>query len=108
MTSAQKRETPEELNRKISEAKDSWIDDDRNGVFRERNWTGDESANAELLDEMPNPLLSKFDNKKPPYPWCCEPDAANLKPPTYAPQHLGIHADRKTAVALAWLKWKGV
>ncbi len=94
----------QEINRKISEARQQFRVDHDGLDPQPIGWTGDESANAELLDEMPLPLISKFEDGR----WCCEPDVCNLPAPTYQPQHIGLNADRKTAIALAWLRWKGI
>ena len=86
----------EEINRKI--------DAPRAPAQQGRDWTGDEAANAELLDEMASAL--ELDIHYEQGLWF-----STLYWPKYLEgsdpwtETLG-HADRKTAIALAWIKFK--
>lgn len=62
-----------------------------------RDYITDEAASAELLEEMPEPTLMKELDQ-----WMCDPDGTNNPDLCY------FAKDRKTAVALAWCRWKGV
>lgn len=61
------------------------------------DWTGSEEASAVLLEEMPEPqlLCAVWDGIKS---WRCDP--------YYNSNIVKLDADRKRAVALAWLAWK--
>ncbi len=59
-----------------------------------------EDASAMLLDAMPNAKLH-HDSRRGIYWWHCIPAA----PGEYSP---AIHIDRKSAVFLAALNWKGI
>ena len=61
-----------------------------------RNWIGDEDANVVLLEDLPGPTLSY---KKA--LWTCANDFAFARQETSSP-------NRKSAIALTWLKFKGV
>lgn len=109
--------TKDEINRKISEAKGKWFrktddcpDWDLHPMWvqnhgyckscdRPVDWTGSEEASAELLDEMPSPCLTHV--IEPDDIWICWPDHR---------RHMrsAQDKDRKTAVALASMKWKGI
>lgn len=87
-----------EINRKISSVRhktrcgcEYWADSADN-----QNWTGSEDASAVLLEEIPNPAISRGTLRM----WSCLPDILDLRNELQ-------HADRKIAIALAWLKWKG-
>ena len=71
--------------------------------IKPRDWTGSEDANAILLDEMPWADLSKQD---PSREWRCDPLGGAEGPDG---DGFSIYdKDRKTAIALAWCKWKGI
>lgn len=115
--------TNEEINRRISELKDRWRHhcDGREattertrtmecihcgspvpaGTIRPINWTGDEAANAELLEEMPSPLMSFSSGH-----WHIHPNQFYEKWGDDGGALQASDPQRKTAVALAWLKWQ--
>lgn len=98
------------LNRRISEAR-GWTFQAVNGMtvavasdnaetdlmhFGEApDWLSDDTANCVLLDELVLPTLSRRLEG-----WYC---GYHLGPAVYEP-----HEDRRTAVACAWCRWKGV
>lgn len=81
--------TKHEINRKITEMR-----------VENEQWADDERANAILLDEMPSPCLTHVTVETGGVEhWVCWPDHIKHHNSTDSP-------DRKTCVALAWLKWK--
>lgn len=104
----------DEINRRISEAREpkpTWTHGTlTNGAAWEitnplkddlginpRDWTGSEEASAVLLEEMPEPLLFLMVDARQ---WWCDPDSRQ--------ETTAESPDRKVAIALAWLKWKGL
>lgn len=71
-------------------------------IHTPRDWTGDEAANAVLLEEMPRAALEK---DHPAYNhlglWTCWPFGEHYP-------HARIDDDRKVAVVKAWLAWRGL
>lgn len=98
----------EELNRKISEARKEW-NRRFSGKIEPKDWTGSEEASAVLLEEMPFPVVEKrLDIEATTAQWHCMVDPrADADGPPHAVT-FGVNQDRKTAIALAWLKWKGI
>lgn len=68
--------------------------------WRERNWLTDESANAMLLDLMPEPNLWIESGLGEPKQWGCCADM-NASAESFV-----MNPDRKTAIAQAFLSWK--
>ena len=62
------------------------------------NYDTDEAANARLLEAMPSPMLFK---SKQNGNWVCRPDYGIAD---YSPEH----ADRKTAIRMAFCKFAGI
>lgn len=60
-----------------------------------RDFHVNEYANAMLLEMMPDPLLSKVGSQ-----WECDVNSSGTI--------MGLSQDRKTAICLAFAKWKGV
>ena len=92
--------TNDEINRKISEMRVVECVRHSNDTYSEvqspRDWTGSEEASAVLLEEMPLPHVWKNPNRE----WACEPDLNA--------EVIESANERKCAIALAWLKWKGI
>ena len=84
-----------EINRAVSETKGFDFATTRSEDMPD--WLTDEAASAKLLEEMPEPTLMKDLGQ-----WMCDPDG------TSNPDLCRFAKDRKTAIALAWLRWKGV
>lgn len=83
------------INRKIATARNHWfITGGDSSTNKPHDWTGSEDASAVLLEEMPDPMLWKESETL----WGCEPFNG-------ASEH---HRDRKVAIALGWMKWKGI
>lgn len=87
--------TNEELNLKITALRGPLLHQS-GGADLDPDWAGSEDASAVLLEEMPNPGLSRGGRYKE---WSCLPDISDLS--------IEIRdVVRKRAVAIAWLKWK--
>lgn len=92
-----------EINAQISEARGvhktecGWHDLEAKWCWSETpDWIGQEDASAVLLEDMPEHTSLKRGER-----WACEAW-------TGTKWAVAGHADRKTAVALCWLKWKGI
>lgn len=73
---------------------------DRKAQWRPLDYFTDESANARLLDAMPLPTLYRFMGNKN---WVINPTGHA------GHQHIDVeHADRKTAIVLAFCKFAGI
>lgn len=75
-----------------------WLIEDR---WEPHDFHVNEAANAWLLEMMPEPELWLESNQGEPKVWGCCADLDKL-------EGNGMHSDRKTAIVLAFAKWKGV
>lgn len=71
-----------------------------------RDWTGSEDASAVLLEEMPSPELCRTRFASGHDGWMCRPDIGISTATIEGESERS--KERKTVIALAWLKWKGI
>jgi hypothetical protein len=65
----------------------------------------DEELSAMLLDRLPEPNLWVESLKNEPKLWACEPDMMQEEPERNPNYVVGMHADRKTCIAITALRW---
>lgn len=89
--------TNDELNRKISEVRLGKAETAWTPASIHPDWTGSEEANAVLLEEMKGRVKWRDEESA----WVANCNNGELVT-------IGIHVDRKVAIAKAWLKWKAL
>lgn len=75
-----------------------------NGSWQPADYLHDESANARVLDAMPEPDLYVESSKGQPKVWGCNPDIMQEGPDKNPGYAFAMHADRKTAIVDAALQ----